>query len=125
MREVAGRPLWAFLVLTLVTTGMAAADSRFHGVVTDEAGKPVRGAIVKGTAGFKSVIRYTHADGRYDIALPPGSYSVSVEAFGLAGKRLTKEATETGETNLALTHRLDLSRLSGADLENLLPPDTP
>ena len=125
MREVAGRTLWVFLVLTLVTTGMAAADSGFHGVVTDEAGKPVRGAIVKGTAGFKSVIRYTHADGRYDIALPPGSYSVSVEAFGLAGKRLTKEATETGETNLVLTHRLDLSRLSGADLENLLPPDTP
>ena len=110
-----------FLVLIFVTVELTAADAGFHGMVTDNAGKPIRGAILKATAGYKSVIRYTQADGRYEIALPPGSYSVSVEAFGFGAKRLTKDAGEAGETNFSLTPKLDLARLSGADLDNLLP----
>ena len=121
MREVARKILWVFLAVISVAAKAPAADTGFHGVVTDDAGKPVRGAIIKATAGFKSVIRYTQADGHYEITLPPGNYSVSVDAFGFGSKRVTKDATEAGETNFSLTHKLDLTRLSGADLENLLP----
>ncbi len=121
MREVTRTILWIFLAMIFAAAHANAADAGFHGVITDSAGKPVRGAIIKANAGYKTVARYSQADGRYEITLPPGTYSVSVDAFGFAGKRLTKDATEAGDTNFSLTPRLDLTRLSGADLENLLP----
>src|ERR1017187_4940070 len=121
MLKATQKMFWVFLVLIFLAAQVTAADAGFHGIVTDDAGKPVRGAILKASAGYKSVIRYTQADGRYVITLPPGSYSVSVEAFGFGAKRLTKDAAEVGETNFSLTRKLDLARLSGADLENLLP----
>ncbi len=121
MGEISRRVFWVFLVVIFVITEATAAGPGFHGRVTDETGKPVRGAIVKATAGYKSVIRYTQPDGQYEIALPPGNYSVVVDAFGFGAKRLTKDAGEAGDTNFSLTHKLDLTRLSGADLENLLP----
>ena len=39
---------------------------------------------------------------------------------------MTADATQAEETNVSLTHRLDLAHVSGADLENLLPdiPET-
>jgi streptogramin lyase len=121
MLKLAQKMSWVFLALVFMVAGLTAADTGFHGVVTDDAGKPVRGAIVKATQGFKSVIRYSQGDGRYDMTLPPGSYSVGVEAFGFGAKRLTKDASATGDTNFTLAHKLDLTRMSGADLENLLP----
>ena len=115
------RIVWPFLAVVLARVALSGADTGFRGIVTDEAGKPVRAAIVKATAGYKGVIRYTQADGRYEMALPPGKYSVSVEAFGFGARILDKDAAQPGDTNFSLTRRVDLAHVSGADLEHLLP----
>ena len=122
MRKAIHKTIWLLLAAgALVSPRLVAVDAGFRGVVTDEAGKPVRGAIVKATAGYKGVIRYSQADGRYSVTLPPGKYSVNVEAFGFASKIIDKDASTSGDTNFTLTRRLDLARVSGADLENLIP----
>jgi protocatechuate 3,4-dioxygenase beta subunit len=65
------------------TNSVMAADVTIHGVVTDNGGKPIRGAIVKATLGSNSVARFTDADGRYQISeLQNGSYDVSATAWG-------------------------------------------
>jgi hypothetical protein len=66
-------------VLCLATT-LAAADSTIHGVITDSAGKPVRGAIVKATAGNLSVSGYSQNEGRYEISVPAGTYEFRAES---------------------------------------------
>ena len=99
----------------------SAADAVIHGVVTDSAGKPVRGAIVKATAGGVSISRYSQNDGRYEIAVPAGSYDISVEAYGFGPKRQTTEAAQAADLNFSLSPRLDVTRLSSADLDALLP----
>jgi len=53
------------------TNSVMAADVTIHGVVTDDGGKPIRGAIVKATLGSNSVARFTDADGRYQISELP------------------------------------------------------
>jgi virginiamycin B lyase len=107
-------------VLCLAAT-LSAADSAIHGVITDAAGKPVRGAIVKATAGNLSISGYSQNDGRYDLSVPAGTYDISVDAYGFAPKRLNKDASQAGETNFALSARLDISRLSAAEIDGLLP----
>ena len=74
----------AFLAALCVTISPAASDATIKGVVTDGAGKPVRGATVKATLGIKSISRFTQADGRYRMSVAPGTYDVSVEAYGFA-----------------------------------------
>ena len=112
MREATYRILWLFLAVVLASAAVTGSDAGFRGVVTDEAGKPVRGAVVKATAGYKSVIRYTQADGRYEIAVPPGKYSVSVEAFGFGAKIRDRGRHAGGRDEL----RVDAQARSGARL---------
>jgi streptogramin lyase len=115
--------LRAFLLMALcVTWAMAASGAEIHGVVTDNAGKPVRGAMVKATLGEKSVTRFTQADGRYEIALPPGSYDLTVDAYGFNSKRQkSRDASQAGETNFTLTPGFSVARLTSAELQSLLP----
>jgi len=110
----------ACAVLCLSAT-LSATDAVIHGVVTDAAGKPVRGAIVKATAGDLSVSRYSQSDGRYEIGVPAGNYDLSVEAYGFAPKRQKLDAAQAADTNFSLPPRLDLTRLSAADIDALLP----
>jgi len=100
---------------------LSAADASIHGVVTDASGKPVRGAIVKATSGSLSISGYSQNDGRYDISVPTGTYDISVDAYGFGPKRQSKDAAQAGETNFTLNARLDLSRLSAAEVDSLLP----
>ncbi|HEV2521856.1 MAG TPA: carboxypeptidase regulatory-like domain-containing protein [Candidatus Acidoferrales bacterium] len=111
----------AFFAVLCLTAAVAAADVVVHGVVTDAAGKPVRGAIVKATAGDLSISGYSQSDGRYEISVPAGKYDISADAYGFGPKRLNKDATQAGETNFALSPRIDVSRLSGAEIDSLLP----
>jgi streptogramin lyase len=111
--------LWGFLVVICVAATLAAAD--VHGVVSDNGGKPLRGAMIKATAGNKTVARFTQADGRYDIALPPGSYALTVDAYGFGPKQKTIDAAQAVEANFSLTPNFDLARLTSAELESLLP----
>ena len=95
--------------------------AEIHGTVTDDTGKPVRGAIVKATLGEKSIARFSGGDGRYEIALPPGTYDVTVEAYGFNPKKQNKDATQSTETNFSLTPGFALARLTSAELQTLLP----
>jgi streptogramin lyase len=115
------RILWAFLVVICVQFEAVAADLVIHGKVTDEAGGPIRGAIVKAAAGNKAISRYTQNDGRYEITVPAGAYDVSVTAYGYRSKRQSVNAALSADTNFLLASGVDVMRLSGADLETLLP----
>src|ERR1700736_448983 len=122
MQAIVRKMMCAFLTLICVTaTALAVADGEIHGIVTDNAGKPIRGAMVKATAGDKTVARFTQRDGRYQITVPAGSYEVSADAYGLAAKRQTKDTAQAGETNFSLTPRFSMGRLTSAELESLLP----
>jgi len=122
MQAIVRKMMCAFLTLICVTaTALAVADGEIHGIVTDNAGKPIRGAMVKATAGDKTVARFTQRDGRYQITVPAGSYEVSADAYGLAAKRQTKDTAQAGETNFSLTPRFSMARLTSAELESLLP----
>ena len=123
MKAVLHNIMWVFLAVLCVTASLAAADTVIKGVVTDSAGKPVRGAVVKADLGIKSVSDFSQKDGRYEIAVPAGSYDVSASAFGYATKRVSKDSSQPGDTNFTLAVKWDVTRLSGAEIEQLLPND--
>src|ERR1700739_570592 len=124
MAKAAYKIFWVFLTLMIATAQLAAADIVLHGVVTNDAGKPVRGAIIKATSGIKSVSRFSQSDGRYEIPLPSGTYDVSVDAFGFAGKRQSVDTVKTSEMSFRLSSRMDVGRLTPAELESLLPDNS-
>jgi N-acetylneuraminic acid mutarotase len=68
--------------------GVAAfSDPGAHGVVTGTVtagGQPVAGATVRAGTGGAT----TRADGHYAFAVPPGTYDVTVSAFGYASKTI-------------------------------------
>jgi len=121
MREITRNVFWAFLAAVCLTAPLAAADLTIHGTVTDNAGKPVRGAMIKVTSGDKLVARFTQKDGRYEITVHPGSYDVAVDAYGFGTKRVTKDASDAGDTNFTLTPKFDVTRLTSAEVAQLLP----
>lgn len=121
--------LKACLGMSMLTLSWAipgnAADVVIHGVVSDTGGKPVRGAMVRAAANGKSVIRYSQKDGTYQLSVAPGTYDVSVDAFGYLGKRESTNATAgSTDANFSLTPKIDVNRLTGADVERLIPDDT-
>jgi streptogramin lyase len=111
----------ALVAALCFSTALAAADTVIRGVVSDDAGKPIRGAIVRAGAADKSISGFTRKDGRYEISVPAGSYDVSVEAYGFGMKRQKRDATQDGDTNFSLSPKFDVGRLSSAELESLLP----
>src|SRR6202521_4848452 len=113
--------LWALVAVMCFSASLAAAEAFIRGVVTDDAGKPIRGALVKTAAGYKIVTRFSQKDGRYEITVPAGTYSVTADAFGYAPKRADKDTAQPGETNFTLSASIDVTRLSGADIESVLP----
>jgi len=115
--------LLAILAALALTSAVARASGAvIKGVVTDSSGKPVRGATVKATLDTKSVSRFTQADGRYEIALAPGTYAVSVDAYGFGIKQASVDSTKGGDTNFTLSPvALTLSRLTGSELESIAP----
>lgn len=113
--------LWAFLGFICFSSTLSAADSVIRGVVTDSSGKPIRGAIIKARLGDKEVSRLSQKDGHYAITLPDGTYDLSVDAYGFPLKRLSKDTAQAGDANFVLSAKFDVSRLSSAELESLLP----
>ena len=118
--------LWTCLVVMCLTASLTAADAVIKGVVTDTAGKPVSGASVSVSAGIKTTTRFTQSDGRYEIAVPAGTYDLTVDAYGYGIKRESVDTAKAGSTDFQLkaAGTLDLARLTGAEMESLLP-DTP
>ena len=113
------RILWAFFIG--ICFQFHAAAEVIRGKVTDEAGRPIRGAIVKAAAGNKAISRYTQDDGRYEIRIPAGTYDISATAYGYRLKHQSKDATQSNEANFLLSSGVDVMSLSGADLETFLP----
>ena len=113
--------LWASVAVICISASLIAADGVIRGVVTDNAGKPIRGALVRAQVDYKIVTRYSQKDGRYEITVPVGTYSVTADAFGYGSKRSEKDTAQAGDTNFKLAPSTDVTRLSGADIKNLLP----
>jgi len=113
----------ALIAMVCFTPAVAsAAEAVIKGVVTDNGGKPVRGAIVKAALDIKSISRFTQNDGSYEIAVAPGTYTVSVDAFGFGVKQMSVDTAKSGDTDFSLSPAaLELSRLTGAELEGILP----
>ena len=126
MKTIACRIMWVFLAVFCATVSLTAASgSVIHGVVTDSSGKPVRGAVISAKSGIKTISRFSQNDGKYEIAVSAGNYDVTAEAYGFAVKRLAVDTAKAGETNFSLAPAsLSLGRLTGSELESLLP-DTP
>jgi virginiamycin B lyase len=114
----AGPILTALFAAMCFATMADASDLVIRGIVTDSAGKPIRGAIVKASAGILAVSRYSQNDGRYEISVPAGTYDVSAAAFGFAGK---KQTAQRGDTNFQLAPRVDVALLTSAEMDSLLP----
>jgi virginiamycin B lyase len=125
MKTVARCLFWAFLVVLLTSGSVLASSFVIRGVVTDSSGKPIRGAVVSAKSGIKTISRFSQKDGKYEIAVAAGTYDVTVEAYGFAIKKVSVDTAKAGETNFSLPPaNLSLGRLTGSELESLLP-DTP
>jgi streptogramin lyase len=79
--------------------------------------------VIRARSGIKAISRFTQADGRYEIAVAPGTYEVSAAAFGFVVKRQTKDTAQPGDTNFTLTPKWDATRLSGAEIDRFIPDD--
>jgi virginiamycin B lyase len=92
-------------------------------VVTDDSGKPIRGAVISAKSGIKTISRFSQNDGKYEIAVAEaGAYEVTVEAYGFAVKRASVDTGKAGLTDFHLSSaNLSLGRLTGSELESLLP----
>ena len=113
------------LALCVIAIGASvrtsAVDAVIRGVVTDSAGKPMAGVLVKATASVKSTSRYTAADGRYELTVTPGTYDLVAEAFGFAPERRSKDTAADGAVDFSLTPRWSVTQFTGADVDALIP----
>jgi streptogramin lyase len=125
MRTAARSMSWAFLTIFFGVLPSLASPPSISGVVTDSSGKPVRGALVSAKSGIKTISRFSQKDGTYAITVDAGTYDVTVEAYGFAVKKASVDTAKAATTSFTLAPaNLSLARLTGSELESLLP-DTP
>jgi virginiamycin B lyase len=90
-------------------TMAGSSEGSLTGVVTNDSGKPLRGAFVTATLDNMGVSRYTDASGKYQITgLKSGSYKISAAAYGYGSKTVDKEiATSAGDVAFSLKPNWD------------------
>ena len=109
-------------LMAMPNGAMAAGTESIHGVVKDDAGTPIRGALVKATLGNKTVARYTDKNGQYDIVgLKAGEYDVSVNAYGFRLQTQNRDTSQSGDTTFTLSPQNDITRLTSAEMKYLFP----
>jgi len=101
-----------------------AVDAVIRGTVSDTAGKPIAGMLVKATAGSKSVSRYTGPDGRYELTVAPGTYDIVADSLGFRVERKLKVvAPSDTAVNFSLTPAFNVMQFTGAEVDQLVPDD--
>jgi virginiamycin B lyase len=110
--------VFAFVLVS--STAVAASHLAVRGIITDESGRPIRGALVTATAGDKSVSVFSQQNGGYEMAIPDGNYDVSADAYGFGAEARTIDTRESADVNFHLKPAWDITYLSGAEIENLL-----
>ena len=119
MRIVAGMlPIVAICTFVL---SQAANIPAIEGVITDSAGKPVRGAMITARQGNAADTAFSQDDGRYKINLGPGTYHLDIRAWGFAAKNVTSTVAEITELNVTMTPGFRVEQMSSAEIEQLLP----
>lgn len=116
------QPVWIFLLIFSSNPVHSAGNASLHGKVTDNAGVPVRGAMVKAQLGTKTVANFTDDNGIYRIqGLENANYKVLVDADRFAIDEHTIDAANNTELDFTLTAMNDVSRLTSAELRFLIP----
>src|SRR5689334_20379926 len=110
-----------FAVLMIVDVVGGTSHAVVHGIVTDNAGRPVRGALVTAAAGDKSITQFSQPDGHYVLAIPATNYQLSVDAYGFGREARTIDSTKNDAADFQLKPVWDITQLSGAEIDNLLP----
>src|SRR5258708_7210418 len=110
-----------FAVLIIVDVAGGASHAVVHGIVTDNEGRPIRGALVTAAAGDKSVTQFSQQDGHYVLTIPAINYDLSVYSYGFGREVRTIDSTKDDTANFQLKPAWDITDLSGAEIENLLP----
>ena len=116
-----GAMIILFCSILLWTATPLVADTVIQGKVTDDAGKPVRGALVKVSIEKMTMQRFSQKDGGFEISVPPGKYTVTVDAYGYGLARKLADTSQGGTLEFKLSPGADVARMSGAELESLLP----
>jgi virginiamycin B lyase len=98
-------------------TVAAAAEGSISGVVTDDAGKPLRAASVTAKIDNMSVSRFSDAAGKYHlVGLKPGNYTVSATAYGYESKSVDKEiGAGPADVAYSLKPQWNANNISSAD----------
>lgn len=107
--------LW-FAIMPQVIV-VAASEGSVSGVVTDNTGKPLRGAPVTARVENMSISRFSDASGKYRITgLKPGKYKISATAYGYGSKSVDKEITgEVSDVGFSLQANWNPSLISSAE----------
>ena len=110
-----GLAFWFAVVRSGVVA--AASEGSVTGVVTDDAGKALRGATVTAKIDNMSVSRYTDALGKYLITgLKPGSYKISATAYAFGSKTVDADiSTNTANVALSLKPNWNPTQISTAE----------
>ncbi len=99
--------LFLFFVALALPSRILAQTATLHGQVQDPSGAVVPGAAISLAGGAKTLQTRSSADGQYAFrALPPGSYTITVNAKGFALLTLPGVLLASGqskEVNLPLT----------------------
>ncbi len=117
---------WLFSLMfgmSVVGHASGAVPPAIHGTVTDKAtGKPIRGAMITARKGAGLTARFSQVDGKYDMVLPAGTYTVEIKAYGYASKSVERLVIPAqGNADFSLMARFTISQLSSAEIEQLLP----
>src|SRR5438270_10832346 len=114
-----------FLSLNLLTNAQNIATANLHGIVQDPNGAVIQNAKVTARLAAQNLERTTqsNSDGEYVLLnLPPGTYSIQVEAPGFAKLSQTQVVLTIGEdAQLPVTMRVaaateEVTVESGAEL---------
>ena len=92
--------LWLALIWTVSAFGQGSASGDLHVIVKDEKGSFVTNATVTAREQAKAFMRSTtqNTDGEYRlVSLPPGLYTVTVEASGFAKAEAQDQSVTVGQ----------------------------